>query len=291
MALTFEQWRTHIDYVVTTQGQWCGVLDDEGKPLIELPAPISVQAPEQRLAASSVESTFAIDATSEVVRELAADFGTQDDEGRLIPADGPVRLLCFIRKGERRAYFITHVVLEGALTPSTMKINGTDLVEMLSYWPCPSTPIKWTQTRFENWTTDASGVIYKQTRQLAQVPFATALYGHSLEGPAVSVIRKIIQDSIDAVNELFGWNTPHAVVDYSATNLGPEVLVKTADDFIWDTIAEPARTAGISIEVNLWWPGDPPVKVRTSRDTETTTTTTWDVPMQIVRVNVMEEKQ
>ena len=202
-----------------------------------------------------------------------------------MPASGPTRLLCLVRPGERRVFAVTHAVAAGGLAPSTLTIHGVDLLDSLAWWPCPSVPIEWTKAKFSTWTTDASGVTYAWPRRLAPVEFATAADGYTVRGPARDTIRRLVQDSFDAVNTLMGWQeNPHAAVDYAgAADTSPEVIVRVTDEPLLDTIADTARTAGISVDVDLWWPGDPPVTIRTP-DRESTVAASWPHPMQIVRI-------
>lgn len=281
------QWRRHIDAVVRDEGQWVGILDEEGMPILDVPSIIRVTAPEARLATSSVEVAVSVHdgAGLRLMEELIADgLGRVDAEKRLIPASGPARLLCVVRPGERLVYTVTHSVASGGLSPSEVTIHGVDLVDSLAWWPCPSIPATWAAADFAAWTTDASGTQYRWPRRLALVEFATAADGYTVKGPARDTIRHLIQDSFDAVNTAMGWDTPHAVVDFSGgTDTSPETIIRTDDSPIFDTIAEPAKQAGIAIEVDLWWPGDPAITIRTT-DRTTTEATTWPYPIQIVRV-------
>lgn len=285
--MDLNQWRKHIDAVVSDEGQWVGILDEDGIPIVDVTSIISINAPETRLAASSVEVVVSVaqGAGMRLMDELVAEgMGTTDEEKRLVPASGPTRLLCVARPGERLAYTITHCVASGGAAPSQLTIHGVDLLDSLAWWPCPSIPLEWTKASFSPWTTDASGTKYAWPRKLARVEFGTAADGYTVKGPARDTIRHLVQDSFDAANHAMGWTAPHAAVDFSGlTDTSPEVIIRTTDDPIWDTISEPAQQAGIAIEVNLWWPGDPPVITRTA-DRTTTTTTTWPYPMQIVRI-------
>lgn len=284
--MSFEDWLKHIEYQVSTAGQWVGLLDEECRPLCELPAWLSFTAPKTRLDVASVEARFPVQPGDRVLDELAADgLGEQDSEGRLVPNDGPERFLAVIRPGERRVFFITHAVVDAGM--SALKIQGSDLLEGLSFWPCPSTPHEWVESEFSDWSTDAAGGEYEKARRLARVKFGLRADGHTVDGPAVEVIRTVVQDSLDAVNDLMGWSDDaHMVVDFAAGEPGPKVLVRTADDFVWDTISKPALDSGVSVTVTLWWPGDAPVRVRTSRDPDQFENKTWDRPMQVVRVEM-----
>lgn len=281
-------WRKHIDAVVSDEGQWVGLLDENGWPILDFPAVVTVNAPEARFTAGSVEVVVSVanGAGSRLMDELVADgLGVMDEEKRLIPAAGPTRLVCVVRPGERLVYTVTHTVAEGRAAPSQITVHGVDSIDDLAWWPCPSIPIQWTQQKFTEWTTDASGVEYVKPRPLARVEFGTAADGYTVKGPARTTVRNVVQDSLDAVNALMKWQQPGMVVDYSGgADTTPELLIRTDDSPLWDTIAEPAKQAGLSIEIDLWWPGDPPVTVRTSRENTVTHTTSWDYPVKIIRI-------
>ena len=81
----------------------------------------------------------------------------------------------------------------------------------------------------------------------------------------------------------------HAVVEFDGTpDESPRVVIRVNDDPVLETVAEPARSAGLGIEVRLWWPGDKSVRVRTKRDPERTAASTWSTPKLIVRVYEVE---
>lgn len=312
MALTLKQWRTHIDQVVSDEGQWVGLLNEDGAPFLEFPALVSMNAPKTRLAPASVEATVSVaDGGRRVLEELVGDgLGRLDAvTRRLAPNDGPTRLLCVVRPGERRVFTVTHSVVEGGVVPSTMTVHGVDLLDGLAWWPCPSIPRVWLKhdvmewhpgkgggtyvhksipTEFVEWITDASGVPYKTKRRMAQVEMGREADGYTKKGPARTVVRTLIQDSFDAVNRLFGWGVPHAVVDFEqSVDESPEVLIRGDDSSVWDTVSDPALQSGVNVMVDLWWPGDAPVVVRVSEPwagSVRTAAKTWDVPMQVVRV-------
>lgn len=285
------EWRKHIDQVVEDEGQWFGILNENGHPIYEFGGIVRVSFPETRLAASSVEATVNVSPGDRILDDLVGEgLGVVDDAGRLAPANGPLRMLCQIRPGERQVAYITHTVVEGCGTPSTLTIHGVDLMDMLSTWPCPSIPVEWSAHEFSEWSTDASNTKYTTPRTLAQLPFATKADGYTVSGPARDTVRRLVQDSFDGVNALYGWADAHAVVEFDGTpDDSPRVVIRVNDDPVLETVAEPARSAGLGIEVRLWWPGDAPVRVRTKRDPERTAGSAWSTPKLIVRVYEVEE--
>lgn len=285
------KWRKHIDAVVADEGQWLGILDENGLPLYELGQLVSVSFPEQRLSASSIEITVRVSPGDRVVNDLIGEgLGVMDGEGRLVPAAGPTRLICLVRGGERRVATVTHTVVSGGLAPTLVTVHGVDLLDGLAWWPCPSIPAQWQAGKFTTWEQDAAGEPYATPRQLAQVPLGTRADGYTKKGPARKILRELVQDSFDAANTLMGWSDPHAFVEFDTTeDTSPETLVRVNDDPIWGTISEPARTAGLGVEVRLWWPGDTPIRVRTTREPAQFALLEWDHPVQIVRINMLKE--
>lgn len=277
------QWRKHIDAVVKSEGQWLGVADENGYPIYEIGGLVSHTFPTSHLAESSVEVVLNVSPGDRVLDDLVGEgLGVQDAEGRLVPASGPTRLLLLVRDGLRLAATVTHTVVSGRSAPSQIVVHGVGLSDGLGWWPCPSVPLSWTQGTFTQFTTDASGIEYKLPRDLAQVAFATRADGYTKKGPAATIIRELVEESFRSVNALMGWGDPHAVVEFlDGEDTSPEVLIRVNDDPLWDTIAEPARIAGLSVVVSLWWPGDDPVRVKTASGFEATSFT---YPVQVVRV-------
>lgn len=285
------QWRKHIDQVLADEGEWIGVADEDGYPIYELVGEVSF--PESHLQAESAEITVNVEPGDRVLDDLVGDrLGVMDDSGRLVPANGPTRLLVVERSGRRRAATITHTVATGGVTPSRLTIHAVDLLDGLSWWPCPSIPLEgWEMGKWEEWSTDASGEKYAQPRELAALKFATKLTNYAVRGKARSVLRDVVQDSFDAVNTLYGWGEdPHAVVDWS----GPEddtgeVALRLTDDSVWDSIAETARSAGLGVYVDLWWPGDDWIMVRKGGDGGTFEDVAFPRPIQVVRIEEFKE--
>lgn len=285
------EWRRHIDQVVEDEGQWFGILNENGYPIYEFGGIVNVSFPETRLAASSVEATVNVAPGDRILDDLVGEgLGVVDDAGRLAPANGPLRMLCQIRPGERQVAYITHTVVEGTSSPSTLTIHGVDLLDALATWPCPSIPHEWGEHEFSEWSTDASNTKYATPRTLAQLPFATKADGYTVSGPARDTVRHLVQDSFDAVNALYGWSDAHAVVEFDGTpDISPRVVIRVNDDPVLDTVAEPARSAGLGIEVRLWWPGDKSVDTRSETVRGGWVHSSWSTPKLIVRVYEVEE--
>lgn len=288
--MELSQWRKHIDRVVQDEGQWVGIADENGYPIYELVGKINF--PESHLQAASAEITVNVEPGDRILDDLVGDsLGQMDAAGRLVPANGPARLLVLVRPGERRAAIVTHVVVTGQATPSQVTVHGVDLLDSLASWPCPSINLEgWEMAKWQQRKTDASGIRYGKVREMAQLQFATKLYRYAKRGTARDVLRVIVQDSFDSVNKLYGWqDNPHAVVAFGgAKDTSGEVALRISDDSIWETIAETARAAGLTIDVELWWPGDPAIQVRADHDGKTTKAKTFAHPVQVVRIEQLE---
>lgn len=288
--MDLSQWRKHIDQVVKDEGQWVGVADENGYPIYELTGKINF--PESHLQAASAEITVNVEPGDRILDDLVGDsLGQMDAAGRLVPANGPARLLVLVRPGERRAATITHVVVTGQATPSQVTAHGVDLLDSLASWPCPSINLQgWETAEWQQRKTDASGVRYGKVREMAQLQFATKLFRYAQQGTARDLLRVITQDSFDSVNILYGWDgDPHAVVDFSGDkDTSGEIGLRISDDSIWETIAESARSAGLTIDVELWWPGDPAIRVRADHDGKQTKAKTFAHPVQVVRIEQLE---
>lgn len=285
----FPDYKRHIDHVVATHGQWVGLCDEEGWPIADITPVVALSAPEIRGDTASVEATVAVEPSSPLVAELIGDgLSAPLEDGQLTLAGEKARLLVVQRPDRRVAYTVTHTVAAGVSGPSQLTIHGVDLIEGLTMWPCPSIPAEWGRAKFSEWDTDASGQKYATSRELARVEFGTAVDGYTVRGPAVTVVRTLIQDSLDAVNDLMGWRErPHMVVHWpDEVDESDELLIRTSDDTVWETIAAPAHAAGLTIHVDLWWPGDGDFRFRAFRDPDIFVEASADFPIQLVTVEV-----
>lgn len=269
----WQSWQKHVKTAVADNGTWIGLADQNWAPVMDMPPVVELSAQSLRLAPADLElSTVVRDggAISPLVNHLIADgLGKVDERGALEVTNQPARNI-IIQRGDhttRQAYFITDTVAVGdEEAPYLLKIQGQDLLGMLDATPCPSIPRTWGQTPLSTWTEDAGGA-YTKPREYGAVELADSADGFTVEGAAVPVIRELIQDSIDAVVKQMGWQTPHIVVDmgWAGAGGGKRTVIRVADRSVWETIAEPARVAGVNIRAYVWWPGDPVVLVRPSK--------------------------
>lgn len=291
----WDAWRTHIDQVVADQGQWVGLCDENGEPVMDLPVTTLDARVTMRQAANGELTMPTIGEWGQVHKAvdmlIADDLGAVDEQGELVPHTGPQPLLVVARRGGRAAYTISHPLspIDAFRPPSTLTIPSVDLAALLEFWPAPSVPSTWVPG-FETWTEDAAGP-YETPRIYAPVEFATAADGYTVGGTAENpmsaelVIKTVIQDSLDAVNHMHGWvGDEHMVVDWEPSgHPSPPALIRVQDQPVLDTVQDTARDAGVNLTVDLWWPGDDPVLVR-DPDRQGASLTVWDRPIGVVRV-------
>lgn len=296
MAVNWNDLRRQVDATIETTGTALVLCHDNGEPVEDsplLPPPISMEARDTRLGAGELSLTLPAVGT----RGQALPFvdylvdkklGVYDERGLIKPQTDELYMVTVCRRGQRLTYFIPDREASGVESPETVTIEGMHLVTGLQFLPCPSVPKTWLP-RFEQWDQDAAGM-YHTPRTYAPVEIATKADGYTATGPAERTIQRLIQDSLDAVNTAYGWgDDPAYVVDMTSTGrVSPVVNIRVTDDSIWDTVAPVAMLAGVDIDVDMWWPGDDPVLVRTGRSPEEVTLTSWAKPVGIVKVRQNE---
>ncbi|APT85315.1 hypothetical protein [Corynebacterium aquilae] len=267
--MDWKGYRTGVRIFAAGFGQFVGILNEDGSPVCQLPPPISVKAEKTRHGIGTLEATFPargrIAPTSAGVMELiSSTFGNLDEEGRVPIEKAPARLLVIERARTRYAFIINRIEADTGLeAPTTITVKGLDLADYLAAWPAASVPVSWLANTLESRDGDAAGKWGGVRFDMAAIELATTADGYTMTGPAQRVIRKLIQDSLDAVNGRFGWlENPHMVVDMTPTQEeGPETFIRVDDSNLWETIAEPAANAGVTVTVSLWLPGDPALTV------------------------------
>lgn len=293
MGLTqaqWDAWRASIDAWVAAHGEWVGLLNGSGEPVCQLPPIIEMEAKQTRLAAADISITVTLQGHSGVThpvveRMVSQGLGRQDSSGRLMPDSNKTWMIAVVRDGVRRVYLVTFPVVSLVRgVPVKMRFEGTDLNVLLEETPCPSVPAIWGHEPFREWTQDAGGA-YTKPRSYAPIELATVARGYTKRDTAERAIQDVIQDSLDAVMRLkpsFSAR-PHLAVDYTSTGrTSPTVTIRREDKTIWETIADTARLAGVSVWVDLWWPGDPPIPLRGGG--------TWSGlnPIGVIRAQQME---
>ena len=288
----WDSWRATVDAHIRDRGVWVGLLNENWEPIATI-SPRDFNETYTRLAAPEVSFDHAGQQQgqlSTIVDELIApDLGRFDERGVFEASNVVGRSVCVQRAGERdrQAYFIPYVDASGRSAPETVHVEAAGLLSLLDATPCPSIPESW-RGGFTVQEGDAAGQ-YATPREYTLVEFATRADGYTVVAPAEAAIRTVIQDSLDAVQHHMGWSKPHMVVDFAPTGrVSPDAAIRVEDDFILPTVAETARTAGVNISADLWWPGDEPVTVRTQHGSEEVVQRTWQHPIAVVRVEQME---
>lgn len=275
----WESWRKHVDYVVATEGRWYGIGDGDGTPLFDLPTPLASSSPEQWADSPDLEVTvpaFHADGTpNRVAQRFILDaLGKFDPSGQLPPAPEEYTLLVAFPGPDgtvvRRGGAITHANGEDPENdglPNTVTLYALNAMDVWSTIPAVSWPAAWWAAKPYERATDESEIPYKQARHMARVELATRTTFVWKNGPAVFVITRLAQESLDAVMmtqadpEGTRWvDDPFHVVEVPATDTSPEISLEARDGMLWDTVAAQAKNAGVVLGARLWWPGDAPVR-------------------------------
>lgn len=279
-------WQRTVKGCIRDRGVWVGLLDEDWGPIATLD-PKDFREAYTRLAAPEVSfdhSGVNTGGVSTLVDELIApDLGHFDARGYFEASNTLGRSICVAREDSRQAYFIPYVDAQGEKAPENLHVEAAGLLSLLDATPCPSVPGSWKggwQVREAN----AAGP-YSTPREYSLVEFSTRADGYTVTGPAETAIRTVIQDSLDAVQSHMGWMEPHMVVDYRATGVAsPEAAIRVQDDFILPTVAETARTAGVNVWSDLWWPGDNVVLTRSLTHPTGVAMRRWSHPIAVVHV-------
>lgn len=272
-------WRKHVDYVVATRGKWFGIGDGDGAPLFDLDVPLSQSTPDQWMESTDLEVTLpGVDNTGAVTRAarlLVMDaIDKFDPSGQLPPAQGDFTLLAAF-PGEnglvvRRGGVITHVDAsdtDNDGVPAEITIHALNAADVWHTTPAVSWPAAWWAAEPMEKTSDESGIAYSKPRDMARVELATNSTFLLKQGQAGFVIRRLAQESLDAVMmtqqdpDGTRWiDDPFHVVEVPETDNSPEISLLARDGMLWDTVADQAKNAGLILGARLWWPGDPPIR-------------------------------
>lgn len=293
--------RRTVDATIRDRGVWYGLADGDWVPIATVEPVERPQERHTRLASPELSLVLpgGVDGRVSVVADelIAPDLGTIDEQGYFDAANVENRNIIVARAGERgrQAFFIPFNDAEGQRAPERVGVEASGLLSLLDAHPCPSIPESW-RGGWDLKQADAGGS-YATPRMYSLVEFSTRADGYTVTGPAELVIRRVIQDSLDAVQAHMrvlepDWARPHMVVDFAPTGrVSPEAYIRVQDDYVLPTVEETARNAGVNITADLWWPGDEPVVVRTSEPGEPLAVgpRVWEHPIAVVRVEQMEE--
>lgn len=264
--------RKHREQAIADTGQWVGLLDADGSPLMDLPPVVSMVAPETRNDPGSLELTVLCRSSRGIIHPavtelIAKQLGVLSPEGKLVPVADRTRFVAIERAGvPRRVYWVTHTVARGdADAPATLTIHGVGLTKLLSRFPAISAPTTWQQSfkRFErDWVgPENTKATFSQPRELAGMKLVTVADGATLDGPAETTIRQLVTESLAAAFRVAGI-TKDLPIQVATTPTGrpsPRILLRPTDGPLLEEIAQPAAAAGVIITTQMWWPGDPPV--------------------------------
>jgi len=257
--------KRHREYVVKRFGQWVGLLDENGVPLMDLPNAVTLTAPSTRTNPESMKVT--IKATTPdgvphpVVEELIGEEIGMENGGYFIPQNGATRIVVVERaNGYRWAGKVKFTTTTGdAFQPHTITINALHVLDVLGELPCPAANKSWLESKYETYRRDPAAV-FDKARELSLLTFADTADGFSEKGEAEALLRRVISRAIEVVSTHEGWEKPHVVVDNTASGKpSPVATIRITDDSIWDTVAETALLAGVSINANFFFPGDTPI--------------------------------
>lgn len=275
----WNSWRKHVDYVVATRGRWFGLGDGDGTPIMTLPDPADIDAPDQW--ADTEDLTFTMPAlTRSYTPHPAAEklvmhaIGEFSRDGRLATAVEDLTLLAAFPgpdgRVQRRGGMITHadgVDEDNDGQPTELTINATSVMDAWKTTIAASWPAAWWKARPYDRTEDEAGIPYSEPWPMARVELATRSTFVVKRGPAGFVIRRLAQESLDVTmatqldpDGTIWVDDPFHVVEVPEEDTSPEVSLEARDDTLWDTVSKQARNAGILLGAHVWWPGDPPIR-------------------------------
>lgn len=276
MALSVSQWQDFNASVirrVEEAGEWVGLFDGNYQPICQLPPLVSMTASKDPGQLSEASFAFpALTPSGEPHQVVDALFGQGFVGEEITPLDAPVNRNFFIvvqrpgGRAARRTYkvvFPTMSFVENLPTMVTVEAIAANV--MLDFWPAPSVPVTWGNVPIQEWGQDAGGTYPGgEAYRYAPIELAQTALGYTLTGPIRTIATQLVAESLAAgyraKPEWGGRQNAHLVVQ-NATG-GEHMLIQRQDISIWETLSEPATLAGVVVDTNLWWPGDPPVEVR-----------------------------
>lgn len=274
----WDSWRAHVDHVVATQGRWHGIGDADGNPLFTLPAPLEGSSPDQWGQVEDIEVTFpgrdASGRPSRVAELLVtSELDGFDASGRVPVAEGDYMILAAFpgdRGVVRRGGAIVHATASdpgNTGVPETVTISALSVGDVWHTVPAVSWPAAWWAADPYERREDESGLEYATPRLMAGVQMTAETMFTWKHGKAGFVIRRLAQESLDAVMmsqadpDGTRWvDDPFHVVEVPEVDESPVISLEARDGFLWETVIGQARNAGVILGARLWWPGDEPVR-------------------------------
>ncbi|PRQ10638.1 hypothetical protein C1Y63_10615 [Corynebacterium sp. 13CS0277] len=275
-------WKAHAKHraqVIRDEGQWVGLADNEGVPIMDMAPIISLDAPRARMQVTDLELTISVRSQDGVVHpivdELVGDGMAHvldtDGDGRMSFAMDETRFVVVERDGLREAYYVVLCVAKGdAESPQQITIKGVSVLDVLGRFPCPSYRGSWKNRselyqwrRFEyDWSADEHATQrFKTPRLMRPLELATRTDGFAHQGRALTTLHKILRDSVAAAYvavDIAPDRRPLLVedLDPAVADDTPNIIVAPRDKSLWDDLGDVARAAGVEFLVRLWWPGD-----------------------------------
>ncbi|WP_368267082.1 hypothetical protein [Corynebacterium ulcerans] len=261
----WEQFAQHRAAVIHDYGMWIGLMDNNMNPIMDMPAPISIDAPITRMAPSSCKAVFKtrVDGNIHPMVDhlIAENLAKIDEQGQLIAAaQDAIFLAIEVAHGIRNVYKGVFTVASGDQeSPTLLEFNGVCEIQWtLGALPCPSAPFSWTG-KWVNLDQDWAGQ-WTKTRTMADIKIAEVADGFTLSGSADTTIEKLISQSLDAINTMLKTKDrrlPIAVKPVTPNPTSPQLVIRPTDRFIWDEISDLALAAGVLVKCTTWWPHDP----------------------------------
>lgn len=271
-------WQKHVSYVVEKRGMWIGIGDADGNPLFTLPDPVSRDIPEQWMSTEDLSLSFhgrRVDGTPTLLNEtlLVDALRNVDANGQLGVAEGDYTILLALPgvNGEIRRggniVFATGVDVDNDGVVDEITVAATSFSDVWNTVPAMSWPASWWRATPYERTQDEAGLTYSQVWEMARIEMATNPVFTWKNGPAGFVIRRLAQESLDAFMftqqdpDGTRWvDDPYHVVEVPEVDTTPEISLEARDGFLYDTVADQAKNAGVILGARLWWPGDAPVR-------------------------------
>ncbi|CAB0542467.1 hypothetical protein [Corynebacterium diphtheriae] len=263
----WEQFAKHRSAVIRDYGMWIGLMDNSMEPIVDMPAPVSIDAPITRMTPSSCKAVFKtrVDGHIHPMVDylIAENLAKVDEQGQLIAAaQDAVFLAIEVAQGIRNVYKgVFTVALGDQESPTLLEFNGVCEIQWtLGALPCPSAPYSWTG-KWVDLNQDWAGK-WSKTRTMADIKVAEVADGFTLSGAADTTIGKLISQSLQAINTMLkskGRSLPIAVKPVTSNPTSPQLVIRPTDRFIWDEISDLALAAGVTVKCKTWWPSDPPV--------------------------------
>ena len=275
----WQKWQKTVDYVVTTQGRWYGLCDGDGNPLATLQPPVELDSADQWMQSTDIELTFPVlddDGRPSRAYELLVGDGIRhvNESGMAGVAEGDFMIVVAFRGPGgslvRRGGMVTHVTAQDSTNsgiPTSMTVFALSIMDVWNTVPAVSWPVSWWKARPYEVRTDESGLDYATPRRLAKIQFATKSVFAWKQGRAGFVVRRLAQESLDAVGfsqadpDGTQWvDDPYHVVEVPEVDNSPEISLEARDGMLWETVSAQARNSGLILGARLWWPGDDPVR-------------------------------